>query len=135
MDLEEMYQVLKGASGGNGASYDEVSRWFHECQIIDGLILTEHLFDVSYERLAPNREQLSMTQFIQFIGILARETKREVDSFLDRFKTVKNGIIDEIQQRYRETNKKYIINQFLLIQQQVDVRLAQNLIFSLAYLG
>ncbi|KAL0809446.1 hypothetical protein ABMA28_011624 [Loxostege sticticalis] len=107
MDFEEMYQVLKGASGKDGASYTEIKRWFKECKIIDGLILNDHLFDHSYERIAPNREDLSMTQFVQFIGILAREAKREVKTFFERFKTVQKDIIDEIQRRHREKGTRY----------------------------
>ncbi|CAH2101696.1 unnamed protein product [Euphydryas editha] len=96
-NIEEMYTTLRGVSGGNGAKFDTVRKWFHICKIIDGRYVTEGLFIHSYERLCPNREEMSLVQFVQLLGILARETKQEVDVFVTRFRTVNQQIIDEIR--------------------------------------
>ncbi|XP_053621754.1 uncharacterized protein LOC128681680 [Plodia interpunctella] len=99
MDLEEMYQVLRGASERDAARYDIVQKWFRECGIIDGKIIGDVLFEHSYLRLCPNKEPIGLVQFIQLIGILSRETKLDIQTFLKKFQTVKDGIIREIQDK------------------------------------
>ncbi|CAG9577021.1 unnamed protein product [Danaus chrysippus] len=102
MDLEEMYTVLRGASGGKGADFDVVMKWFEACSIIDRRFITQELFIHSYERLSPNREHLTMVKFIQLLGILSRESKLDIDVFLNRFENVKYDIISEIQEMRRK---------------------------------
>ncbi|CAK1592812.1 unnamed protein product [Parnassius mnemosyne] len=96
MNLEEMYQTLRGASGEEGAKFDVVQKWFTQCNIIDGKYVTDSLFTCSYQRLCPNNEPLSLTKFIQLLGILAKESKRDVKMFEERFRTVHKQIVDEI---------------------------------------
>ncbi|XP_061381620.1 uncharacterized protein LOC133319824 [Danaus plexippus] len=106
MNLEEMYTVLRGASRGQGVEFDVVMKWFEACSIIDGRFITQELFVHSYERLAPNREHLTMVKFIQLVGILSRESRRDIRVLLNRFESVKPVIISEIQEMRRTWNNE-----------------------------
>ncbi|CAH2252704.1 jg10175 [Pararge aegeria aegeria] len=106
MNLEDMYTTLRSASGGNGAKYEILQKWFEISKIIDGRLISREFFTLSYERLCPSREELSLVQFVQLIGILTRQSKLEVEVFLALFETVSQGIIEEI----REENQLKEIN-------------------------
>ncbi|RVE52227.1 hypothetical protein evm_003146 [Chilo suppressalis] len=98
MNLEDLYTVLRSASLNNiGATYEVIEIWFKRCGIIDNKFLTEEHFKTSYLRLASNLEPLTLVQFIQLIGILSRHTRWEVEVFLERFRTVRDDIVEEIR--------------------------------------
>ncbi|KAJ0183024.1 hypothetical protein K1T71_001000 [Dendrolimus kikuchii] len=62
-------------------------------------------FTKTYERINPNREDMNLVQFAQLMGILGRDTKQDIESLANKFKTVNQTIIDQIKQSYTEDDE------------------------------
>ncbi|CAB3236506.1 unnamed protein product [Arctia plantaginis] len=109
-NFEEMYLVLYGASATNkyhGAKYDVIKRWFEECKIIDNVAVTERFFEITYSRVRVNKEDLTQSQFVIFLCLLAREARKDIDEFFTKFHCIKDMIIEEIRRNPRcDSNKK-----------------------------
>ncbi|XP_060808847.1 uncharacterized protein LOC132903786 [Amyelois transitella] len=105
MNLEDMYQVMKGASEVDGVRYDVVETWFRKCDIIDGKFISDEFFERSYLRLCPNKEPIGLAPFIQLLGIMSRETKLDIKLFLTKFERVRVEIVQEIKEKC--VNKPY----------------------------
>ncbi|KAJ2943298.1 hypothetical protein O0L34_g12105 [Tuta absoluta] len=119
IDVEEIHTILKGLTRvknhiNNGkyvdnedADYSLIVKWFKQCRIIDGKLVTDAMFNVAYERLAPNRESLTLTQMVTLFSILSRDTNQEKDAIAVKFEKVKDEVIEEIRQYWREVEKQY----------------------------
>ncbi|XP_049883591.1 uncharacterized protein LOC126379071 [Pectinophora gossypiella] len=115
MDIEEIHAILKGASDSSGSNFDVTLRWFKECGIVDEKTITTSMYIKSYERLAPNREDLTLTNLICLLGkytllttIFARETRTNIEEYSDKFETVKDVIIEEIQENIRNKENEML---------------------------
>lgn len=95
-NFEEMYMVLYGASKMKGAKYEVIKRWFTECDIIDGEVITERFFESTYARVRENNGPMTMAQFINFVCLLAREAHKDIDVFFRKFDGIRQDIIKEI---------------------------------------
>ncbi|XP_037875123.1 uncharacterized protein LOC105842893 [Bombyx mori] len=97
MNLEEIHTILKAVTGSEGVSYAVTKEYFTRSGIIDGRMISESLFDEVYERLSPNREHLDLSKFIQLFGMLARNTRQDVEALAIKFDNIKESVIDGIR--------------------------------------
>ncbi|KAI5640081.1 hypothetical protein NE865_07495 [Phthorimaea operculella] len=119
IDVEEIHTILKGLTRvqnykkdgkyieNQGADYSLTLQWFKQCRIIDGKVITENLFNASYERLSPNRENLTLAQMVTLFCILSRDTNQEIDAIAVKFEEVKDEVIQEIRDFWREVEDLY----------------------------